>query len=114
MRTIPIIVNIRSDGIDVNPTYVNVPNDNGQDVKLKWTVIGGSFPTSGCFAWKNSPVGAPTVACPTSSGDNRIESAGYTNNFDPGRVWQYTITVIKDSGGTVTIDPEVNNEPPTP
>ena len=112
MAIIPIIINVRPDGIDVNPTYANVQNKSGVNVTLRWLVIGGTFPTSGCFAWKNSPSGAPTVACPTASGENVIQSTTYVNDFDPGRVWQYAITIIKNSGGTVTIDPEINNEPP--
>jgi len=112
MATIPIIINVRPDGIDVNPTFTNVPNNPNTNITLKWTLIGGTFPTSGCFAWKNSPSGAPSVACPSSSGENNLSSASYVNNFDPGRVWQYSITIIKNSGGQVTIDPEINNEPP--
>lgn len=112
---VPITVIVRRDGIDVNPTFANVPHNSAQDVKLRWTVVGSTFPTSNCFAWKNSPTGAPTVSCPTSTGQNVIESAAYTNNFDPGRVWQYKITIIDpgDSSKTITIDPEVNNEPPS-
>ena len=112
MKTIPILVMVRSDGIDVNPTYVNVKNDS-EDVKLKWTVIGATFPTSGCFAWKNSPSGAPTVSCPSSAGQNVIESATYVNNAGSQRVWQYSVTIVVN-GSNVTIDPEVNNEPPNP
>jgi len=113
MRTIPIMVMVRPDGIDVNPTYANVPNDANQDVKLRWTVIGATLPTSNCFSWKNNPVGVPTVSCPSSAGQNVIESAAYRNDFNPGRVWQYSITIVVD-GSNVTIDPEVNNEPPIP
>ena len=112
---IPITVIVRRDGIDVNPTRANVPNNPSQDIKLRWTVVGSTFPTSGCFGWKNSPTGAPTVSCPGSAGATVIESAVYQNNFNPGRVWQYQITIVDpdNPSQTITIDPEVNNEPPS-
>jgi hypothetical protein len=113
MRTIPIIVMVRPDGIDVNPTYVNVPNDSKQDVRLRWTAVGATFRTTDCFEWKNNPPGAPAVPCTGSSGTNVLESAAYRNDDSSQRVWQYSITVEVD-GTPVTIDPEVNNEPPTP
>ena len=113
-KIIPITIIIRPDGIDVNPTYVNVPNNGAQDVKLRWTLVGTTFPTSGCFAWKGSPAGAPAVACPAAAGDRTIESATYTNDFGERRVWAYKITIVdpEDASRTITIDPEVNNEPP--
>ncbi len=116
MPTIPVPITIicRPDGIDVNPTRVNVGNNTTQQRQLKWTVVGSTFPTSNCFSWKNSPTGAPTVSCPTSSGQTVLTSDAYTNNFDPGRVWQYAITIVdpNNSSQTITIDPEINNEPP--
>jgi len=112
MATVPIIVMVRPDGIDVNPTYVNVKNGS-DNVTLKWTVVGATFPTSGCFSWKGSPSGAPSVSCPGSSGQNSIESATYVNNASGQRVWQYSLTLVVN-GNNVTIDPEVNNEPPIP
>ena len=112
-RVIPITLIIRPDGIDVNPTYANVPYNPGQDVQLRWTIVGSTFPTSGCFAWKGSPAGAPAVSCP-SSPDRTIESAVYQNNFGDHRVWAYSVTIVDpdDASKTITIDPEVNNEPP--
>jgi hypothetical protein len=81
-------------------------------VNLEWTVIGATLPTSGCFSWKGSPVGAPAVSCPTSEGQTVIQSAGYVNDFPSRRLWQYSITILVNEK-PVTIDPEVNNEPPT-
>lgn len=109
MRTIPITVMIRPDGIDVNPTYANVPNGS-DDVRLRWMVVGGSFPASDCFAWKDRPSGAPAVGCPSGQA-NVIESAVYRNDASDRRVWAYRISVVVD-GRTIRIDPEVNNEPP--
>lgn len=117
MPTIPITVIIRRDGIDVNPTYANVPNNPDLDVKLRWTLANATFPaTGGCFAWKGTYEGAPDVTCPTTAGQTVIESATYRNNFaTPGRVWQYKLTIVdpNDPEKTITIDPEVNNEPPS-
>ncbi len=110
MPTIPITIIVRRDGIDVNPTYANVPNGSEQ-VTLQWTVAGGTFPTTNCFSWKNDPSGAPAVDCPQTSGERMLASAPYVNDSTSRRVWQYKVSILVDNQ-TVTIDPEVNNEPP--
>ena len=107
MRTIPITIMVRSDGIDVTPTFANVKNGN-DDVKLRWIAIGGTFPGTDCFSWKPGVSGAPAVTC---SAGNVLESAAYKNDDANQRVWGYTVTIAVD-GKNVTIDPEVNNEPP--
>ena len=112
MRTIPITVVVRSDGIDVNPTYANVPNNATEDVRLRWTAVGATFAADQCVLWKNDPPGAPKVPC-TGPSTTVLESETYRNDDPSRRVWQYSITLLVN-GTEVTIDPEVNNEPPTP
>ena len=108
MRTIPINIIVRSDGIDVTPTFANVSNSS-QDVQLRWNIVGATLPTTGFFDWKNSPSGAPTV---NRSSDQVLLSNSYKNDATTQRVWQYKVTIIVDSNN-VTIDPEINNEPPS-
>ena len=111
---VPITITVVNEGINVTPTFANVKNQASVERIIRWRVVGGSFPTSGCFAWKGNPEGAPTApVCPSAPGQTVIESGPYTNNFPaPGRVWQYKISVVVN-GKTVTIDPEINNEPPS-
>ena len=111
MRTIPFNIVVRPGGIDVNPTFANVPNSD-QDVQLRWNIVGATLPTSGCFSWKNNPSGAPTVDCPTSPDQNVLLSSSYKNDAGQQRIWQYKVTIIVDKK-KVTIDPEINNEPPS-
>jgi len=109
MATIPVTVMVRSDGIDVNPTYANVRNGS-EDVQLRWIAIGGTFPEADFFWWKNSPVGAPAVSRVSAS---VMESATYKNDASEQRVWAYAVKIVKPDDTDATIDPEINNEPPT-
>ena len=105
-NVITILVGPVPDGFDVNPTRTNVP---AGDTELNWRAGGGStFPTSGFFSWKTGS-GQPTV---TRESERHLK-ATYTNSVSTPTVWQYSISLVSASG-TVTIDPEVNNEPPVP
>ncbi len=103
MPNIPINVNQNPQGINIVPTFANVPN-GPDNVVLQWNATGtASFPNTNFFEWKNNPPGAPPVSWINAT---TLQSASYVNNGG-GAVWSYKINV----GGTF-VDPEVNNEPP--
>jgi len=111
---IPITITVRSDGVDVHPTFANVQN-RPTPVRLRWQAAGGAtFPTSGCFSWKPTSDGRPSVSSPNSTGATTLESDEYTNDAATQRIWSYSITILDAAQNLITIDPEVNNEPPMP
>jgi hypothetical protein len=103
MPNIPITVNQNPSGINITPTFANVPNGPA-NVVLQWNASGNAFfPNTNFFQWKNNPSGAPPVNFISST---QLQSDPYVND-GTGAVWSYKINV----SGTF-VDPEVNNESP--
>ena len=103
MPNIPINVNKNPQGINIVPTFANVPNSSNA-VVLVWSATGSAtFPNTNYFQWKNNPPGAPNVNWISAT---ELQSDPYFNNGG-GSIWSYKINV----SGTF-VDPEVNNEPP--
>lgn len=113
--TIPITVNLTVSGstIDIDiPGSVPVRNSKTDTYKLVWTISGpnASFPASNFFNWRSSP-GQPTVT--RNPAGNQLTSTEYSNDANNRRKWKYTIGLTNGTT-TINLDPEVDNEPPTP
>lgn len=103
----PTTISVSSvpDGFNVNPTFTNI---KGSSVTLIWRAAGLTFAASDPLVWKNTG-GAFRPAITRSTDGRTLTSDPYTNTGQG--IWPYSLTVV-DGTETITIDPEVNNEPP--
>ena len=109
--TIPVTVTQQGSVIDIKIKPVtHVPN-NSDEQQLQWKLQGSpgwSFPSSDYFNWKTGS-GQPQV----SQSATQLTAAGYVNDDKNRRRWEYMIAVTNGTL-TINIDPEVDNQPPTP
>jgi len=117
MTTQTITVGItlsESDAVTTTLTPRKIPVPNGQVTVLEWTIPEGqgSFHETNPFTWNTSPtIPAPPVVSRVSN--TKLQSEPYTNTVNGGvsLTWRYTVRVVNGTAA-VTMDPEVDNQPP--
>lgn len=111
MPPINVRLNVNNNSLTatLSPFSTRVPSGS-TNVTLEWVAVGGATFPEDAVQWKDTYSPAPPRVT-NSQGATTITSEPYTNDFQNGATWGYTIQV-QDGDLVVTIDPEVINEPP--
>lgn len=96
---------------DLNPKTVAVPNGN-QTITWQINGTGNSFPATNYFSWVTSP--APlNGTLPTRNSAGTELTLSYDNQVTSVTNWTYNLNVILNNGNPQSVDPVIQNDPPT-
>ena len=108
MPTFTITVTVTGNSVVVNPPVLVVQYvGTKQPITINWNASNCTFPTSNYFNWKP---GSDPGWNPTRVSATRL-TGEYTAPPEPV-TWSYGVCVINNSGQTLCVDPEIDNERP--
>lgn len=95
----------------ISPDPIRVP-PGINTIVWKFDVPGPTFAAEDYFRWKTEP--PPPVGLPSRTDDGTQLLLTYQNSASTVVLWSYGVEYVLPDGSTVSIDPVIQNDPPTP